>query len=378
MRTSQLLLDTIRSKRKVIALGVSAVIVNRLTQLVLPYSTKILVDKIIIGHQFQLTKVVVCALVAAAAAHSITSFVLTSVIGSSTEHLIADLRKRLKTHVARLPVSFCDSTKAGTLVSRIMNDVESMHHVVGAGLIELAGAIVTALTAMVILWRINHIMTVPVIVTIICTALAVKTAMRAIQPIHWERSELYAEVVGRLTESLNGMRIVKCFCAEGREDEVFAKGVTAVLQRTLRVLRYNSFMNVSTTFLLGLEGALIVLMGVHEIARGRITVGGLLTYLLFLGFLNAPVVHIVFFSMELGEVVAGLRRSAALLGERRESDDPRRKLTVDNVVGHVRFEDVSFGYEPDRQVLHDVSFDASPGALTALVGPAGAGKSTML
>ena len=320
----------------------------------------------------------VLLVIAATAVQGITSFTLTQLLSKAAQRMIADLRRQVQAHISRLSVAFHDTNKTGALVARIMSDVEGLRNLVGTGLVELVGSLMTASFALVILLRISAFMTGVAFAILLVFGLILNKAVGTIRPIFRARSRLNAEVTGRLTESLAGVRVVKGYRAEDREDKVFAAGVQRLLDNVLKTLTATSVMSLSSTVLLGLVSALITYLGARRMLAGTMTVGTFVTYGLFLGMLVAPIYQIVTIGTQFSEGMAGLERTSDILGEKREDDDPRRTLSIGKVRGDVVFENVSFAYQEGKPVLHDVSFEARPDSVTALVGPSGAGKSTII
>lgn len=370
--------ELIRPRRGVLALGFGLMVINRVAGLVLPYSTKYLIDIVIVKHHVELLKSLVLLVLAATAVQGVTSFALTQVLSKAAQRLIAELRQKVQAHVGRLPVAFFDATKTGNLVARIMNDVEGVRNLIGTGLVDLVGGLITAGIALVVLFRISALMTVLAAAFLLSFALALKKALKTIRPIFRERSKINAEVTGRLSESLGGVRVIKGYHAEEREERVFAGGVTRLLNNVLRTLTATSVMSLSASLLLGVVGAVIMFVGARQIMAGTLTIGGFFTYTLFLGFLVAPIMQIVSIGTQLTEAFAGLERTHEILSEHAEDYDPRRTTWLGGIYGHIRFENVSFSYDGNRTVLHEVSFNAQPGTVTALVGSSGSGKSTTI
>jgi ABC-type multidrug transport system fused ATPase/permease subunit len=370
--------ELVQPRRGLLALGFALMVVNRVASLVLPYSTRFLIDSVIIKRHTQLLKPLVLAVLLATLIQGITSFSLTQLLSKAAQRLIAELRRKVQAHVGRLPVSFHDSTKSGVLVSRIMSDVEGVRNLIGTGLVDLVGGLLTAGIALFVLFRISALMTVLAFSFLFCFALALKKAFQTIRPIFRERGKINAEVTGRLAESLGGIRVVKGYHAEEREENVFTSGVMRLLQNVMRTLTATSIMGLSASVLLGVVGAVIMFIGTRQILAGSLTIGGFFTYTLFMGFLIAPVMQIVQIGTQLTEALAGLERTHEILKEAAEDRDPRRTVSLPEIQGNVDFEHVSFSYDGSREVLHDVSFQASPGTVTALVGSSGSGKSTTI
>ena len=370
--------DLIRPRRALLALGFVLMVVNRISGLVLPYSTKFLIDSVIVKHRSELLKPLVLMVLAATAVQGVTSFALTQLLSKAAQRLIAELRQKVQAHIGRLQVAFHDSNKSGTLVSRIMSDVEGIRNLIGTGLVDLTGGLLTAGIALVVLFRISSLMTVLAFAFLTCFALALKKAFGTIRPIFRERGKINAEVTGRLAESLGGVRVVKGYHAEEREERVFGRGVQRLLENVIRSLTATSVMSLSASVLLGIVGAVIMYVGARQIAAGALTIGGFFTYTLFMGFLVAPIMQIVQIGTQLTEAIAGLERTHEILSEQPEDRDPKRTMTLPEIRGDVDFDEVTFSYDGNREVLHDVSFHAGPGTVTALVGSSGSGKSTTI
>ena len=370
--------ELMRPRRGLLALGFLLMIVNRVSGLVLPYSTKFLIDSVIAKHHIELLRRLVSVVLAATLVQGITSFALTQLLSKAAQRLIAELRQKVQTHISHLPVAFYDSNKTGTLVSRIMTDVEGVRNLLGTGLVDLVGGLLTSGIALVVLFRISPVMTVLAFSFLLCFAIALNKAFSTIRPIFRQRGKINAEVTGRLAESLGGVRVIKGYHAEEREEEVFAGGVRRLLDNVMRTLTATSVMSLSASLLMGVVGAVIMYVGAHQIIAGTLTIGSFFTYTLFLGFLVAPIVQIVSIGTQLTEALAGLERTQEILHERPEDQDPNRTVTLSDIYGTVEFDHVTFSYDGSRTVLHDVSFLAEPGTVTALVGSSGSGKSTII
>jgi ABC-type multidrug transport system fused ATPase/permease subunit len=370
--------ELIRPRRGLLASGFLLMVINRVSGLVLPYSTKYLIDTVMVKHHLQLLKPLVGAVLLATLIQGVTSFSLTQLLSKAAQRLIAELRSKVQTHIGRLSVTFHDSNKSGALVARIMSDVEGVRNLVGTGLVDLVGGLITALIALVVLFRISALMTALAFGFLLVFAIALRKAFGTIRPIFRERGKINAEVTGRLAESLGGVRVVKGYHAEDREDGVFASGVQRLLDNVLRSLTATSVMTLSASLLLGVVGAIVMYVGAHQVAAGSLTIGGFFTYTLFMGFLIAPIMQIVQVGTQLTEALAGLERTQEILDESREDRDPRRTQTLGNIRGDIDFENVGFSYDGAKLVLRDVSFHAAPGTVTALVGSSGSGKSTTI
>jgi len=368
--------ELVRPRRALLAIGFGVMVINRVSGLVLPYSTKFLVDGVIVKRHLELLKPLVLLVLGATLVQGITSFCLTQLLSKAAQRLIAELRQKVQAHVGRLPVTFYDSTKTGTLVSRIMTDVEGVRNLIGTGLVEFAGGLLTSAIALVVLFRISALMTLLAFGFLLGFAIALNQAFGTIRPIFRERGKINAEVTGRLAESVGGVRVIKGYHAEEREEKVFAKGVERLLDNVMRTLTATSVMSLSASLLMGAVGAVIMFVGARQIMAGALTIGGFFTYTLFLGFLVAPIIQIVSIGTQLTEALAGLERTHEILSEGAEDRDPRRVVALKDIEGKIDFQGVSFSYDGNRTVLDEISFQAEPGTVTALVGSSGSGKST--
>jgi len=368
----------IRPRRALLTLGLVLMIINRVSGLVLPASTKYLVDDVIGKRHFRLLYPLVGVVLVATLIQGLTSFALTQTLSKAAQKLIAELRRRVQEHVGRLPVAYYDANKTGMLVSRIMSDVEGVRNLVGTGLVDFAGGLLTAVIAFAVLIRISPVMTAIAFTFLLIFGFGLRKAFRIIRPIFRERAKINAEVTGRLTESLGGVRVVKGYHAEAREHAVFSLGVERLLQNVFRTLTATSVMSLSSSTLMGIIGAIVMFMGTRQILAGKMTLGGFFTYTMFLGYLAAPLFQVVGIGTQITEAIAGLERTREVLDETPENQDPQRTVVLGPLRGEVAFENVSFAYEQQKTVLREVSFEAWPGSVTALVGSSGSGKSTMI
>ncbi|MGA2482348.1 MAG: ABC transporter ATP-binding protein [Candidatus Acidiferrales bacterium] len=368
----------IRPRRGILALGFVLMAINRSSGLILPASTKYLVDDVIGKRQIHLLMPIVGIVLAATIVQGLTSFSLTQLLSKSAQKMIADLRRQVQAHIGRLPVSYYDANKTGALVSRIMSDVEGIRNLIGTGLVEFAGGLMTAVIALVVLLRISATMTGVAAAVLLIFSVGLNRAFKTIRPIFRARPKITAEVTGRLTESLGGVRVVKGYHAEEREGKIFSAGVQRLLDNVLKTLTATSLMSLSATGLMGIVSAAIILLGARQIISGGMTLGTFLTYTIFLGLLVAPVFQIVAIGTQITEALAGLERTREVLNEKPEDEAPGRTVRLGRIRGQVKMENVSFAYDSGKPVLHDVSFQSEPGTVTALVGPSGAGKSTII
>jgi len=368
----------IRPRRVLMLLGLGLMIINRISGLVLPYSTKFLIDDVIGKRDFRMLYPLVGVVLLATLVQGLTSFALTQTLSKAAQKLIAELRRRVQEHVGRLSVSYYDSNKTGVLVSRIMSDVEGVRNLIGTGLVDFVGGLLTAVIAFAVLIRISPVMTAIAFGFLLVFGVGLRKAFRTIRPIFRERSKINAEVTGRLTESLGGVRVVKGYHAEEREHHVFSLGVERLLQNVFRTLTATSVMSLSSSTLMGIIGAIVMFMGTRQILAGKLTLGGFFTYTMFLGYLAAPLFQVVGIGTQITEAIAGLERTREVLDETREDEDPNRTVTLPEIRGEVAFQDVTFAYEQTKTVLHDITFRVRPGTVTALVGSSGSGKSTII
>ncbi len=368
----------IQPRRGLLALGFLLMILNRICGLALPASTKYFVDGVLYKRQQHLLLPLIGVVVGATAIQAVTSFALTQLLSKAAQRMIADLRRQVQVHIGRLSVKFYDANRTGTLVSRIMSDVEGVRNLIGTGLVDFIGGIVTAIIAFVVLLTISTSITLIIFATIFCFAMVLQKSLRVLRPIFRERGQLNAEITGRLTESLGGVRVVKGYHAEAREAGVFSAGVQRLLDNVMKTLTLTSVLSLASTGVIGLMGSLVMFLGGHQALANRITPGGYVEYTMFLAFMIAPVFQVVNVGTQITEAIAGLDRTAEILGEQQEYDDPKRVISLPSIRGDVRFDDVHFAYEPDKPVLHGISFHARPGTVTALVGSSGSGKSTII
>jgi ABC-type multidrug transport system fused ATPase/permease subunit len=367
-----------RPRRAVLLLGFVLMVINRLAGFVLPYSSKFLIDDVVGKHHIGLLRLLVFAVLAATLLQGVTSFSLTQLLSKAAQRLIAELREEVQKHISRLPVAFYDANKTGALVSRIMSDVEGVRNLLGTGLVDFSGGLVAAGIALVLLIRISAPLTMIAVGSLGCFALALNRAFATIRPIFRERSKINAEVTGRLTESLGGVRVIKGYHAEEREEKVFAGGVRRLLDNVMRTLTATSLMSLSASVLLGVVGAATMYVGGQQMVAKSLTPGSYFSYNFLLVFLVAPIMQIVSIGTQLTEALAGLERTQEIMKERPEDQDPKRSVALQDVVGTVEFDDVSFSYDGSHEVLHQISFVSEPGTVTALVGSSGSGKSTTI
>ena len=364
-------------RRKIVSFGLFLILVRSLSGLVLPYASKTLIDEVIPSKNTEALTLLLIVVCTALLFQSISSFSLTRILSVEAQHLISVLRARVQQKLLKLPVSFFDNNKSGALVSRVMTDVEGVRNLVGTGLVQLIGGSITAIISLVILIRINAQMTLFVLVPVLIFALIALKAFGYIRPIFRARGKINAEVTGRLTETLNGIRVIKGFNAETQEQHVFEKGVDELFQNVKKSLTATAFMTSSSTLLLGLASAGIMGMGGYFIMKNTMTYGEFVSFTLFLGFMIAPIVQMSNIGSQLTEAFAGLDRTQELMALPEENDLETRTLALAKIEGNVSFKNISFSYDDKTEVLHDISFEAPKGSVTALVGSSGSGKSTI-
>jgi len=368
----------IKPRRGLLALGFVLMAVNRVAGLVLPASTKYFVDNVITRRQVQLLTPIVLAVLGATIVQGLTSFTLTQLLSKSAQKMITELRRQVQAHIGRLSVAFYDANKTGVLVSRIMSDVEGVRNLIGTGLVEFVGGLMTAIFALVYLIHTSVLMTGLAFGILLVFGVGINWAFKTIRPIFRARPKITAEVTGRLTESLGGVRVVKGYHAEEREEKVFSGGVQRLLDNVLKTLTATSLMSLSGAGLMGVVSALIMEFGGHKVLSGSMTLGQFFAFNIFLGLLVAPVFQIVAIGTQITEAITGLERTREILNETQEDADPRRTAKLERITGYVAMENVSFAYDTRKEVLHEISFQSEPGTVTALVGPSGAGKSTII
>jgi ABC-type multidrug transport system fused ATPase/permease subunit len=368
----------IRPRRWLLAMGFVLMAINRVSGLVLPYSTRYLIDDVIGKRNINLLLPLVLIVLGATAVQGVTSYTLTQLLSKAAQRLIAEMRRHVQEHIGRLPVAYYDANKTGTLVSRIMSDVEGVRNLIGTGLVEFVGGVFTAVIALVVLLRISALMTGLAFTFLLVFGLALRHAFRTIRPIFRQRAKINAEVTGRLTESLGGVRVIKGYHAEGREAKVFASGVQRLLDNVLKSLTATSVMGLGATLVMGMVGVTVMYVGARQIFAGTLTLGGLMTFTAFLAFLVAPVFQVVAIGTQISEALAGIERTREVMHERPEDRDPRRLVALGPIRGEVIFDHVSFAYDSGKPVLMDISFESRPGTVTALIGPSGSGKSTII
>ncbi len=360
--------------------GMGLMVINRVAGLVLPYTSKPLLDTVLspLHPRPDLLPKIIALVFSAMVVQAITSFSLTQLLSKAGQRLIAEMRRQVQRHVGLLSVSYYDENRTGTLVARIMSDVEGVRNLVGTGLVEFVGGLLTAVLAFIYLLHRSVAVTMTVFAVMGAFVFVLQYGFKIIRPIFRERSKINAEVTGRLTESLGGVRVIKGYHAEEREAGVFSAGVDRLLNNVMKSLTMTSTLGAASTTVLGLVSALVMWMGGHRVLGNTWTVGDYFSYNMFLAFMIAPVFQIVNIGTQLTEAFAGLDRTGEIMSELEENKHPDRTEKMPPINGTVQFEDVEFAYDPEKPVLHGIGFQADPGTVTALVGSSGSGKSTII
>lgn len=364
-------------RKKIIFFGLILIFIRSFSGLVLPIASKKLIDEVIPSNDMQALTTLLLIVFASVLVQAVTSFSLTRLLSVEAQKLISELRTKVQRKLLTLPISFFDNNKSGALVSRVMTDVEGVRNLVGTGLVQLFGGTITAIVSLVLLIQINALMTVFVLVPVAIFAFIALKAFAYIRPVFRERGKINAEVTGRLTETLNGVRVIKGFNAEEQENKIFEVGVERLFQNVKRSLTATALITSSSTFLLGIASAGIMGIGGYFIMGGKMTFGDFISFTLLLGFMIAPIIQMSNIGSQLSEAMAGLDRTQELMNMPEENDAAERINSVDEITGNIEFENVSFSYEKSKEVLTDITFSAPAGSVTALVGSSGSGKSTI-
>jgi len=364
-------------RRNLVFLGLFLIVIRSLSGLVLPWQSKVLLDDVVPSKDMSQLYSLLGIVLVAITLQSVTSFLLTRILSVQAQYLISELRAQVQKKVLSLPISFFDNTKSGALVSRIMSDVEGVRNLIGTGLVQLVGGTFTAIVSLIILIDLNPWMTLFVFVPVSIFGVIALKAFGYIRPIFRKRGKINAEVKGRLTETLAGVRVIKAFNAESQENESFEKGVDRLFQNVKKSLTATALMTSSSTFLIGIATTGIMGIGGYYMMDGSMTTGEFLFFTLILGFMIAPIVQMGNIGSQLTEALAGLDRTEELMNMASEEDDTNRTIQLDELNGEIVFDDVSFSYEEGKEVLNNINFKAASGSVTALVGSSGSGKSTI-
>jgi len=364
-------------RRNLVFIGLLLIVISKAASFVAPMSLKYLMDDAIPNKNTELLKTLVLVAGIAILVQSVTSFLLTKILSVQAQYLISELRAQVQKKVLSLPIRFFDNTKSGALVSRIMSDVEGVRNLIGTGLVQLVGGSITAIVSLILLLRISVQMTLFTLVPLIIFALVALKAFKIIRPIFRKRGEINAEVKGRLTETLGGIRVIKGFNAEDQEQKVFESGVNEIFLNVKKSLTATAFMTSSSTFLLGIATTGIMGIGGYKIMAEELTIGSYLEFVFLLALMVAPIVQMSNIGSQLTEALAGLDRTEELMNQTAEFEEKNRTIILDNIKGDIVFNDVCFAYEEDKDVLHNISFKAKSGDVIALVGSSGSGKSTI-
>jgi ABC-type multidrug transport system fused ATPase/permease subunit len=364
--------------RKRLLLGLPLMLVNRLSSLVLPWTTKYLIDDVIVKRQHDMLWILVLAGGGAALVSSITDYSIAQILGIAAQRSITELRVRLQQHVQRLPIAYFDSTKTGALVSRVMNDAEGIRNLVGTGLVQLFGGVLTATVVIGILFHFSARLASIILAMVVVFMVILYYAFNTVRPIFKKRSELNATITGRLNENFSGIRVVKAYRAERRESRVFAHNAHELFRNIMATMRTISGVGALTSLLTGVVGIAVLIVGGREVIAGRMSMGSLFSFILFLGLVILPIVQIVSIGTQLSEAFAGLERMREIMSETTEDAADPLKTHVESFHGDIEFRDVSFEYSPGVPVLHEVNLLARAGQSVALVGPSGSGKSTLV
>jgi ATP-binding cassette, subfamily B, putative efflux pump len=361
-----------------LAVGLVLMLINRLAGLVLPSTSKYLIDHVIGERRVELLGTIALAAGAATVVQALTSFGLSQLLGVAAQRAITEMRKTIQAYVLRLPINYFDSTKTGVLISRIMTDAEGIRNLVGTGLVQLLGGLVTAAIALGVLFYLNWQLTAIAILILATFGGGMAYAFTKLRPLFRERGKINAEVTGRLAESLGGIRIVKAYRAERSEKLVFGRGAHQLFRNVAQTMTGISSLGAFATIIIGAIGVLMILQGGHAILAGTMTLGGFVMYLLFVGLVAAPLISIASIGTQITEAFAGLDRIREVRRMATEDQEDAHKTAVTGFRGDVAFENVTFAYKPGVEVLKHVSFRAPSGTTTALVGSSGSGKSTLI
>ena len=364
-------------RRNLVFVGLILIIIRSLSGFVLPLQSKVLLDEVVPNKDFDQLYTLILVVIGAILVQAITSFLLTKILSIQAQYLISELRAQVQKKVLTLPISFFDNTKSGALVSRIMSDVEGVRNLIGTGLVQLIGGTFTAIITLVILLKMNVWMTLFTFVPLSIFGLIALKSFKYIRPIFRARGKINAEVKGRLTETLGGIRVIKAFNAEEQETKIFEKGVADIFTNVKKSMTATAIMTSSSTFLIGLATTGVMGIGGYYMMQGTMTFGDFIQFTFLLAFMVAPIVQMSNIGSQLTEALAGLDRTEELMNMSAEEDDKERNIVLEKVKGEIIFEKVSFAYEEGKEVLNNINFEVPAGSVTALVGSSGSGKSTI-
>src|SRR5216110_1436251 len=364
--------------RRRLLLGAVLMLINQAMGLVLPASTKFLIDQVIVKGRVDLLWKIALAAGAATVVQALTSFSLSQVLGVAAQRAITEMRKKVQAKIARLPVSYFDSTQTGKLISRIMNDAEGIRNLVGTGLVQLAGSFITAAVAICVLFWLSCRLTSITVLVLGVFGGALAFAVTRLRPLFRERGEITATLTGRLAESLGGIRIVKAYTAEKREALTFARGAHKLFRNVAKAMTGVSATSAFSSLVVGAVGVVIILVGGRSVATGQMTIGDLFMYVLFTGLMAMPLIQFAAIGTQITEAFAGLDRIHEVMEMPTEDEEDAARAPLPEVHGDIEFENVWFEYNEGVPVLKDVSFKAAAGSTTALVGSSGSGKSTLI
>jgi subfamily B ATP-binding cassette protein MsbA len=364
-------------RRNLVFLGLILIIIRSLSGFVLPMQSKVLMDEVIPNKDYSHLYNLIFIVIGAILVQAITSFLLTKVLSIQAQYLISELRAQVQKKVLSLPISFFDNTKSGALVSRIMSDVEGVRNLIGTGLVQLIGGSFTAILTLVILLRMNVWMTVFTFVPLSIFGIIALKSFKYIRPIFRARGKINAEVKGRLTETLGGIRVIKAFNAEEQESKIFEEGVDNIYQNVKKSMTATAIMTSSSTLLIGLATTGVMGIGGYYMIQGTMTFGDFIQFTFLLAFMVAPIVQMSNIGSQLTEALAGLDRTEELMNMAAEEDDEERTVVLEDLQGEINFDDVSFSYEEGKKVINNINFKVPAGSVTALVGSSGSGKSTI-
>ncbi|MEM1003213.1 MAG: ABC transporter ATP-binding protein, partial [Bacteroidota bacterium] len=364
-------------RRRLVLIGLILIVIRSLAGLILPWQSKVLLDDVVPNKDLNALYGLIALVISAIFVQATTSFLLTRILSVQAQYLISELRAQVQKKVLSLPIRFFDNTKSGALVSRIMTDVEGVRNLIGTGLVQLVGGSFTAVISLIILININPWMTLFVFAPLSIFGYVALKAFKYIRPVFRRRGKINAEVTGRLTETLAGVRVIKAFNAEEQENSTFESGVRRLYENVKKSLTATALMTSSSTFLIGIATTGIMGIGGYYMIQQEMTTGEFLFFTLILGFMIAPIVQMSNIGSQLTEALAGLDRTEELMNMDSEEDDDNRHIILEDLKGDISFNGVFFSYEEDKPVLKNISFDAPSGSVVALVGSSGSGKSTI-